>query len=169
MLGLSSAERWKFIPFLLVILWSLLYHHYVGWVCVLACMPSHWVVSDSLVTPWAVAHQASPSREFSRQEYWSRLPFPPPGNLPNPETEPSSLAYPALAGEFFTTSTTWKAPKSLMKWSEVKWSEVSQSCPTLCNPTDCVAYQASPSMGFSRQEYWSGFPFPSPKISHRCT
>ena len=56
-----------------------------------------------------------------------------------------------------------------MKWSEVKWSEVSQSCPTLCDPMDCVAYQASPSIGFSRQEYWSGFPFPSPKISHRCT
>ena len=42
-------------------------------------------------------------------------------------------------------------------------SEVAQSCPTLCDPMDCtVAYQASPSMGFSRQEYWSGLPFPSP-------
>ena len=41
-------------------------------------------------------------------------------------------------------------------------SEVAQSCPTLWDPMDCVAYQASPSMGFSRQEYWSGLPFPSP-------
>ena len=40
-------------------------------------------------------------------------------------------------------------------------SEVAQSCPTLCDPVT-VAYQASPSMGFSRQEYWSGLPFPSP-------
>ena len=40
-------------------------------------------------------------------------------------------------------------------------SEVAQSCPTLCNRWT-VAYQAPPSMGFSRQEYWSGLPFPSP-------
>ena len=41
-------------------------------------------------------------------------------------------------------------------------SEVAQSCPTLCDPVDCVAHQAPPSMGFSKQEYWSGLPFPSP-------
>jgi len=52
------------------------------------------------VTPWRVAHQASPSMGFPRQEYWSRLPFPSPWNLPNSGTEPIS---PALAGEFFTT------------------------------------------------------------------
>ena len=40
--------------------------------------------------------------------------------------------------------------------------EVAQSCLTLCNPADCT-YQALPSMGFSRQEYWSGLPFPSPR------
>ena len=40
-------------------------------------------------------------------------------------------------------------------------SEVAQSCPTLCDPW-AVAHQAPPSMGFSRQEYWSGLPFPSP-------
>ena len=40
-------------------------------------------------------------------------------------------------------------------------SEVIQSCPTLCDPMT-VAYQAPPSLGFSRQEYWSGLPFPSP-------
>ena len=40
-------------------------------------------------------------------------------------------------------------------------SEVAQSCPTLCDPMD-LAYQAPPSMEFSRQEYWSGLPFPSP-------
>jgi len=41
-------------------------------------------------------------------------------------------------------------------------SEVAQSCPTLCDPMDCIAYQAPPSMGFSRQECWSRLPFPSP-------
>ena len=51
-------------------------------------------------TPWTVAHQAPLSMEFSRQEYWSGLPFPPPGDLPNPEIE---LVSPALAGGFFTT------------------------------------------------------------------
>ena len=40
-------------------------------------------------------------------------------------------------------------------------SEFAQSCPTLCDPMNC-AYQASLSMGFSRQEYWSGLPLPSP-------
>ena len=48
--------------------------------------------------------------EFSRQEYGSGLPFPPPGDLPDPGMEPGSPVSPALAGGFFTTSTTWKAP-----------------------------------------------------------
>ena len=46
---------------------------------------------------------------FSRQEYWSGLPCPPPGDRPNPGIKPTSLMSPALAGEFFTTSTTWEA------------------------------------------------------------
>ena len=49
------------------------------------------------------------SMGFSRQEYWSGLPFPPPGDLPNSETNPMSLVSPALAGRFFTTSATWEA------------------------------------------------------------
>ena len=44
------------------------------------------------VTPWTVAYQTPPSMGFSRQEYWSGLPFPPPGDLPNPGIEPRSLA-----------------------------------------------------------------------------
>ena len=51
---------------------------------------------------------------FSRQEYWSGLPCPPSGNLPNPGIEPASLASPALAGRFFTTSATWEAPDDFM-------------------------------------------------------
>ena len=46
---------------------------------------------------------------FSRQEYWSGLPCLPSGDLPNPESELASLLSPALAGGFFTTSTTWDA------------------------------------------------------------
>ena len=45
----------------------------------------------TLVTPWTVAYQAPPSMEFSRQEYWSGLPFPSAGNLPNPGIKPTSL------------------------------------------------------------------------------
>ena len=43
-------------------------------------------------TPWTVANRASPSMGFSRQEYWSGLPFPSPGDLPDPRIEPRSLA-----------------------------------------------------------------------------
>ena len=46
---------------------------------------------------------------FSRQEYWSGLPCPPPGDLPNPGIKPTSPAAPAWAGVFFTTSATWEA------------------------------------------------------------
>ena len=58
--------------------------------------------------PWAVAHQSPLSMGFSRQEYWSGLPCPPPGDLPQPGTEPTSLVSPALGGRFFTTSATWE-------------------------------------------------------------
>ena len=55
------------------------------------------------MTPRTVAHQASLPMKFSRQEYWSGLPLPPPGDLPVPVIEPQSSAFPALAGGFFTT------------------------------------------------------------------
>jgi len=61
-----------------------------------------------LVTPWTVARQARLSMRFSRQEYWSGLPFPSLGNLPNPGIEPKSLKSPPLSGRFFTTSATWE-------------------------------------------------------------
>ena len=67
------------------------------------------VVSDS-VTPWTVTHQAPLSRGFSRQEHWSGLPRPSPGDLPNPGIKPTSLMSPALAVRFYTASATWEAP-----------------------------------------------------------
>ena len=60
---------------------------------------------------WTVAHQAPLSMGFSRQEYWSGLSYPPPGDLPNPGIKPASLMSPALAGGFFTTRATWEAPQ----------------------------------------------------------
>ena len=56
-------------------------------------------MSDSFATPWTVARQAPLSMGFPRQEYWSGLPFPSPGDLPDPEIEPVFLA---LAGGFLT-------------------------------------------------------------------
>ena len=58
----------------------------------------------SLWTPWSVACQAPLSMEFSRQEYWTGLPFSPPGDLPDPAMATASSVTPALAGRFFTTA-----------------------------------------------------------------
>ena len=61
------------------------------------------------VTSWNVAHPAPLSMEFSRQEYCSRLPFPPPGDHPSPGIEPASPESPTLAGGIFTASAAWEA------------------------------------------------------------
>ena len=64
----------------------------------------------TLVTLWTVAYQARLSMGFSRQEYRSALPCPPPGNLPNPETFPTpGLLHCRIAGGFFTYRATWEA------------------------------------------------------------
>ena len=68
------------------------------------------VVSHSLQPRGlCVACHAPLSMGFSRKEYWSELPFPSPGDLPNPQIKPASLMSPTLASGFFTTSTTWEA------------------------------------------------------------
>ena len=76
--------------------------------CMLSCV-------QLFAIPWSVAHQALLSMEFSRQEYWSQLPFPAPGELPYSGIKLQSLWSPALAGRFFTTGVTWEAP------SQIKW------------------------------------------------
>ena len=76
------------------------------------CVCVHSIVSDSLQPPWTVACLAPLSMGFSRHEYWSGLPFPPPGDLPDPGIKLGSLTSPALAVGFFTTSTAWEAPYS---------------------------------------------------------
>ena len=106
------------------------------------------------------------SMEFPRQEYWSGLPLPTPGELLGPGIEPKSLASPALAGRFFITSATWGAQGC---WDVGVW------------PLDCIlgvgivaklivfsctqlfaTHQVPLSRGFFRQECWRGLPFPSP-------
>ena len=65
------------------------------------------------VTPWTVSHQAPLSMEFSRQEYWSELPFPTPGDVCDPRIELESPLSPALAGNFFTS----EPPRKPIIWN----------------------------------------------------
>ena len=72
-------------------------------VCMLSCV---WL----FVTPWTTTHQAPVSMEFSRQEYWTGLPFSIPEDLPNPGIKPTSPKSPASGGGFFTTVPPGKSP-----------------------------------------------------------
>ena len=77
------------------------------------CVLSHFSPVRFFATLWTVALQAALSMGFSRQEYWSGLPCPPPGDLPDPGIEPMSLVYPSLTDMFYIpgiNSTTWEAP-----------------------------------------------------------
>ena len=91
-------------------------------VCVCVCVCVHalshvWLVA----TPWTVALQVPLSMEFSRQEYWSELPFPTPGDLPDPGIQYVSLVSPALAGRFFTNCATWEAPAPVSPGESSGW------------------------------------------------
>ena len=91
-------------------------------------MVSCSVVSDS-ATLWTVAHQAPLSMEFSRQEYWSGLPFPSPGDLPNPGIEPMS---PALQVDSLLSE---PLGSHGVKWAESKprWHPAAAQDQTLCH------------------------------------
>ena len=149
-------------------------------------------------TPWTIE-----SMEFSRPEFWSGWPFPPPGDIPNPGIEPRS---PSLQADSLPAEPPGKPMLLLLLLSRFR-------CVWLCDPMDgsppgspvpgilqarslewvvisfsnawkwkvkvkslsrvrlyttpwTAAYQAPPSMGFSRQEYWSGVPLPSPREAH---
>ena len=89
----------------------------------LSCFMSYF--SD----PWTVAHKAPISMGFIRQEYFSGLPGPPAGDLPDPRIWPASLKSPALAGGFFTSSAIWEALSYILyqsSWSLTKWPTVQQ-------------------------------------------
>ena len=98
---------------------------------------------------------------FSRQEYLSGLPCPPPGDLPDP-----GIMSPALTGGFFTTSTTWESVLYIILcillvviYCVCAWS---LSRVQFFATTWVAAHQAPLSLGFSRQEYCSGLPCPPP-------
>ena len=78
-------------------------------VAVCACMLSHFSHVQLFATLWTIAHEVPLSTGFSRQEYWSGLPSPPPGDLSHPGIEPAFLSSLALLGWFFTSSATWEA------------------------------------------------------------
>ena len=92
------------------------------------------------------------SMEFSRPENWSRQPVPSPGDLPNPGIEPGS---PALQADALLSDPPGK-PRFGMLLLLSRFSHV-----RLCATPQTAAHQAPPSLGFSRQENWSGLPFPS--------
>ena len=123
----------------------------------------------TLTTPWTVSLQAPLSKGFSRQEYWSGLPCPPPGDLLDPGMEPKSLMSPALAGAtylwhfnvsydiwvnvFVICHRVWSSWWEwfflwfLIRW--VKWKPLS-------HVWLFVTLWVIQSMEFSRPEYWSG-------------
>ena len=72
------------------------------------------VLSNCFATQRSVAHKPPLSMEFSRQEYWTGLPFPTPGDLPDPRIKPMS---PALAGDYFTTEPQGKPLNLLREYS----------------------------------------------------
>ena len=80
-------------------------------------------MSDSSATPWTVVHQASLLVGFPRQEYWSKLPFPSPGDLSDPGSEPES---PALADGFFTTEPPGKPLALLVEVDKLSAQKLSQ-------------------------------------------
>ena len=98
---------------------------------------SHFSRVRLCATPWTVAYQFPLSMGFSRQEYWSGLQFPSPEDLPNPGIKPVS--------------------PTLLLLLPSRFSRV-----RLCETPQTAAHWAPLSLGFSRQEHWSGLPFPSP-------
>ena len=86
-------------------------------------------MSDS-AAPWTITHQAPLSMGFSRQEYWSGLPFPVPGGLPDPGIKTAS---PALAGGFFITEPSRKPTRYTVVLNRCYWPPSSQPKRTLRN------------------------------------
>ena len=113
---------------------------------------------------WAtreVRGQAPLSMGFSRQEYWSGSPFPFPGDLP---PDPHLWCLPELADGLFTTNVTWEALQRGHTMFNIVLPLSHFSRVRLCATPYTAAHQAPPSLGFSRQEHWSGLPFPFPQI-----
>ena len=134
-------------------------HYMYVYICVCICMCVLMLSCFSRVqlfaTLWTVACQAPLSIGFSRHEHWSGLPCPPPGDLPDPGIKPVS---PALQDDSLLLS---HRESPCICIGMLCYAKSLQSCPTLCDPIDSSP-PGSPVPGFSRQEHWSGLPFPSP-------
>ena len=100
-------------------------------VCVCVCIQS-LSCYRLFMTLWTIAHQAPLSMGFPRLKYWSGLPFPPPGDLSNPEIKPKSLA---LAGGFFTTEPPGKllSQFSRVRLSAFAWTAARQASLSITN------------------------------------
>ena len=135
-----------------------------------ACVLSHFSCVQLFAIQWTEARQAPLPMESSRQEYWSGLPCPAPGDLPDPGIKAMSTS-PAVAGEFFTTGTTWEALLTLARLHILCWIEVgrmeslpcfqsekvkvAQSCPTVCDLMDYTVH----GILLARILEWVAFPF----------
>ena len=119
-LNLGKLFHW------LVECWSGQVKVWVSWMFV--CMLSHLSHVRPFVTLWAGAHQAPVSIGFSKEENWSRLPCPLPGDLPDSGIKPTSLMSPALAGGFFTTSTPWDTLNLMFNFNLILWERYDISC-----------------------------------------
>ena len=94
-------------------------------------------ISKSFVTPWTVGHVASLSVEFSRQEYWSGLPFPPARDLPDPGVKLPSAASPPFTGGFLTTEPPGKPTPETGPQKNCGFGLGGAStCPSLARPND---------------------------------
>ena len=87
------------------------------------------------VTSWTVAGQAPLSMGCTRQEYWSGLSYPPPGDLLDPEIKAMSLTSPALVDGFFTTGATWEAPPAACSHGQI-----SDTCPHWLSFLPCPSF-----------------------------
>ena len=125
------------------------------WLSVIFAQPLSCVLF--IPGPWTVACQAPLSVEFFLQGFWSGLPFPTTGDLPDPGIEPTSPASPALGGGFFTTWATWEAP--VIKYTHKRCSlSVCHSCWYSWSVT-MAQYSES-----QRRSYGSDFPSESRSV-----
>ena len=112
----------------------------------------------TLWDPWTIARQAPPSMGFSRQEYWSGLPFPSPGDLPDPGMELVSPVAPALAGRFFTTEPPGRSYNTIFLVFFTPWVWLSRTVISACM-WRCV--------GLSMRKMCSDF-FPQGEVNQNC-
>ena len=139
---------------------------------------SHFSRVRLCATPRTAAYQASLSMGFSRQEHWNGLPFPSPmherekwkwsHSVVSDSSDPMDCSLPGFSihGILQARTLEWVAISFCNAW---KWKEKVKSLSRvwLLGTPWTAAYQAPPSMGFARQEYWSGVPLPSPRFTFK--